>query len=118
MSVCRVFLETTATAHLLDPVERGHVTNMTGTGQTDLTKPDRPQGGTKTAATGALAVEKNPNQKNVPTMTGATAGANAAKRSREAPLPLETGCLSPGGPANAAESTSGMTLLCVTAVVP
>lgn len=84
--------ETTATAHLLAPAERGHAMMiMTGTGQTDLTTPDKPQGGTKTAATGALAVEKNPSQKNVPTMTGATAGANAAKRSREAPLPPETG---------------------------
>lgn len=84
---------------------------MTGT---DLTT-DKHQGGTKTAATGALAVVKNLDKKNVPTMTGVTAGGNAAKRSREVRLLLETGCLL-GGHAKAAGIFNGTMLLCVTTV--
>lgn len=116
MSGVLVLSETIATVQLLDLAEKDHVTILTGTGQTGLTTQGKHQGGTKTAVTGALAVMKKLNLKNVPTMTGATAGGlNAAKRSHEARPLLETNLS--GGHVNAVERCSGMMLLCVIPVL-
>lgn len=99
MSVVLFYFETTATAYLLDPAEKD-VTSMT-------TK-DKLPGGTKTAVTGELAVDKKAEMKNVPTMTGTNAGGpSVARPSPEARPQPETDLLHPGGHENDAETQNG-----------
>jgi len=100
MSVVLFYFETTATAYLLDPAEKD-VTTMT-------TK-DKLPGGTKTAVTGELAVDKKTEVRNVPTMIGTNAGGRSVARPSPEVRPQPETDLHPGGQENDAETHNGTT---------